>query len=140
MSLNQEKIFLQINKKMNAKVAMKKGYRKKVKRLLEKIQRNISIALLSNPQVTIEKYHNSRFGYDTLGRDVETGITKYVQLLKARGIQFHTILVLGSRVKGRWKPTSDIDLTIIASGLPKKGVNAISKRIYALKNKCLVLR
>lgn len=133
METNQKAILFLINKQMKAKISMKKGYRKKIKRLLERAQRKIARKIFSNSQVTIKEYQGTKLGCDTYGRDVENGIRKYIQLLKSRNIKFHTILVLGSRVKHKWNPNSDVDLTIIASDLPSEGTNAISKRLRALK-------
>jgi len=96
--------------------------------------RKVLYKILSSSNIAIEKYRgNSSFGCDDRGRDVESGIYKYAELLKRRNLKIHTILVLGSRTKGTWIPESDVDVTIISSSLPKKGRNLISKRLYDLK-------
>ena len=61
---------------------------------------------------------NHVLGIDEFGRDVAEGMQRYVEILKRRGLKLNTVLVLGSRAKGRSKPSSDIDVTIIAENLP----------------------
>lgn len=74
-----------------------------------------------------------KFGADEFGRDVEKGLLKYVAILKARGIKLHAVLVLGSRVKSRSQPKSDIDVTVIASNLPKE-INILGLgRLFGLR-------
>jgi len=58
-------------------------------------------------------------GIDDFGRDVAKGLSFYIQLLMRRGLKINTVIVLGSRAKGRWKPESDVDLVVIANNLPK---------------------
>lgn len=56
------------------------------------------------------------------GRSVgatEENLRDYLRLLAKRGLVVHSIILLGSRAKNRGKPTSDIDLLVVASGLPK---------------------
>ena len=48
----------------------------------------------------------------------EVDVNEYVNLLWKRGLTVHTVVLLGSRAKKRGKPTSDIDLLVVASGLP----------------------
>ena len=63
---------------------------------------------------------NTNLGVDRRGRDVAVCLQMYVTLLIRRGVKVHTLLVLGSRAKGRARPQSDVDVTIIASDLPGK--------------------
>ncbi|MHA1225644.1 MAG: nucleotidyltransferase domain-containing protein [Candidatus Hodarchaeales archaeon] len=128
----QKKILFGIEKQIIKKINMKRGIRKKVKRFLERIQRKLLYKMVSISKV--KQYNgNSSLGSDEFGRDVESGVLQYVELLKKRNLKIHTIIVLGSRVKGRGRSDSDVDLTIISSSSPKKGNNFISQRIYDFK-------
>lgn len=64
----------------------------------------------------------SELGVDESGRDVRNGVVYYVEILKKRGVKVHTVLVLGSRAKGRSKPDSDVDVLIVASDLPGRTI------------------
>jgi len=133
MNNNKEEIESTVRSQIDRKMAMKRGYRKKVKVVLERGLRRISRVVLST-DIKIRPYHpNSSMGYDEVGRDVEDGVRKYVEILKSRGIDVETVIALGSRVKGSWKPESDVDVTIIAHNLPPEGRNAISRRVRGLK-------
>jgi predicted nucleotidyltransferase len=81
---------------------------------------------------------NSLFGADELGRDVEDGLNRYIELLRKRKVQIHTVIVLGSRVKREWRPQSDIDVTVIASDLPTEGTAALTRRIGSLRRRILL--
>jgi predicted nucleotidyltransferase len=129
---------LVIKAQMKRKMGLKTGYRKKVKTILERLSRRIIRKLLST-DVKIRPYDsNSSMGTDELGRDVEDGVRKYVEILKRRGVNIQTLIALGSRVKGTWKPESDVDVTIIAKNLPNEGKNAISRRISDLRIRLLL--
>jgi len=123
---------LRIENQVKSKVSMKRGIRKKVKRLLERIHNKISYKIFYKSNIK-EYQGDSSLGCDEKGRDIESGIKQYVRVLKDRNLKIHTLLVLGSRVKGRWTPKSDVDVTIITSSLPKQGSNLISKRLFSLK-------
>ncbi len=108
-----------IDDQIQRKLAMKRGPRKKIKQAVERLFRYASYRVLNRPKVRVKPYDgSSMLGADEFKRDIADGIAKYVQLLRSRGLQIHTVIVLGSRVKGRWKPTSDVDVTIISSKLP----------------------
>jgi len=132
MDEEQKKILLSIDAQIRIKINMKRGIRKKIKRYLERVQRKFFLKRVSMSKV--KKYNgSSSLGYDEFGRDIEDGVLKYVELLKRRNLKIHTIIVLGSRVKGRGRSDSDVDLTIISSSLPKTANNFISQRIYNYK-------
>jgi predicted nucleotidyltransferase len=135
MNKTREEIEAFVRKQVAKKMAVKKGYRKKVKVILDRGLRMISRAVLSNDVKIKPCPLDSSMGCDELGRDVEDGIRKYIEILKSRGIDIETVIALGSRVKGSWKPESDVDVTIIANNLPNEGKNAISRRIHDLKIK-----
>jgi len=135
----QEEVLLRVEKQIERKMAMKKGYRKKFKVILERVLRKVLFKIFSYSNIEIERYHgNSSFGCDELGRDVEDGVRQYVELLKGRKLQFHTVIVLGSRAKGVWAPQSDVDVTIIASNLPKEGRNFLTKRLFDLRRRIIL--
>lgn len=113
-----------VEKQIQKRLALKRGIRKKCEVFLERLKRQICYRILADSRIVIKKYDGSTpFGADEFGRDVADGISKYMELLKTRGLIVQTVIVLGSRVKGSWKPSSDIDITIISDNLPgnKKG-------------------
>lgn len=121
-----------VERQIQEKLAQKRGIRKRCKVILERLQRQISYRILANSKIRVKKYQGSTpFGADEFGRDVADGISKYIELLKNRGLIVQTVIVLGSRVKGSWKPSSDIDLTIIADNLPKNEKSFLS-RLFGL--------
>jgi len=135
----QEEVLLRVEKQIERKMTMKKGYRKKFKVILERMLRKVLFKIFSYSDIEIERYHgNSSFGCDELGRDVEDGVRQYVELLKGRKLQLHTVIVLGSRAKGGWTPQSDVDVTIIASNLPKEGRNFLTKRLFDLRRRIIL--
>lgn len=98
---------------------MKRSWRKKCKTAVKRLYRRVCYFLFGIHAENIRKGSpTSALGTDEFGRDVESGLLKYVNLLKKRGILVHTVLVLGSRAKGHWKPESDVDVTVIATNLP----------------------
>jgi predicted nucleotidyltransferase len=129
----REEVLRRVERQIERKMAMKKGYRKKFKVILERMLRKVLLKIFFCSDIKIERYRgNSSFGCDELGRDVEDGMHQYIEHLKDRRLQFHTVIVLGSRVKGAWTPKSDIDVTIIASNLPKEGRNFLTERLFGL--------
>ena len=139
MDKTQQHILRCVEKQIKKKIALKKGYRKKVKVILEKSSRVISRAIFLSSKNQIRQYNgDTAFGKDDFGRDVEDGLRLYLHLLKLRGVRIHTVIVLGSRVKGTWKPQSDVDITIIADDLPRDGKNFLSQRIFYWRKRFLL--
>jgi predicted nucleotidyltransferase len=135
----KQKILLQIEERVRNKVVMKRGYRKKLKKNLERFLRKILSTIFSSSNVEVKRFNgDSSFGYDEFGRDIEDGLHKYVSVLENRGLKVHTVIVLGSRAKGLWTPRSDVDVTIIATNLPKEGRNFLSKRLLNLKRRIIL--
>jgi predicted nucleotidyltransferase len=60
------------------------------------------------------------------------------KLLKNRKLHIHTVVVLGSRVKRSWKPQSDVDVTIIAEGLPREATNILTRRLGILTRRIVL--
>lgn len=71
-------------------------------------------------------------GVDEFGRDILAGMNIYVEILKKRGIKVHTVIVQGSRSKGKYTQESDTDVTIIADNLPKKVNIPVLRRLFGL--------
>lgn len=109
-----------VERQIQEKLVLKRGIRKRCQVLLERLHRETCYRIFANSKVRVKKYEGyTPFGSDEFGRDVADGISKYIELLKKRGLTVHTVIVLGSRAKGSWKPSSDIDITVIADDLPK---------------------
>jgi predicted nucleotidyltransferase len=135
----EEEIVLQVKRKVEKKVSMKRGLRKKLKKYFETTIRKILIRIFSSHKIKVKKYDGkSHFGCDLLGRDIEDGLRKYVEILRARNVNVHTLILLGSRVKGAWNPESDVDVTIIANNLPREGKNILSKRLFGLRRRIIL--
>lgn len=132
----QFSIMKKVEKQVQKKLAMKRSYKKKIKTAIERSSRRLFYRILNDSKVKVKCYRkNSKFGYDELGRDVEDGLRQYIKVLKSRKLQIHTVIVLGSRVKGGWEPSSDVDITIIAGNLHNEGRNLFTKRLFSLKRK-----
>jgi hypothetical protein len=128
----QRRIAGKIKAQVQGNLELKSGYRKKMKRVLEKRARRLLYKMFTS-NVEVEPYRvGSSFGRDELGRDVEKGLYKYVELLKERDLTIHTILVLGSRAKGTWDTESDVDVTIISDCCPRKANNFVTRRMRNL--------
>jgi predicted nucleotidyltransferase len=128
-----------IEAQVKRKISAKEGPRKKAKTILERSYRRVLRRMCASSDIKVQKYEgDSSFGFDESGRDVESGALAYVEILKKRGVRIHTLLILGSRAKGRWRPESDVDVTIVASNLPRQGNNFISKRLYDLWMRALI--
>jgi hypothetical protein len=52
-------------------------------------------------------------GVDEFGRSVADGLEFYLKMIRGRGFKVRTAIVLGSRVKGTWRPESDLDLLLV---------------------------
>jgi len=132
-------IMQKVEKQVQRKLAMKKSYKKKIKVAIKRALRRIFYRTLNDPKIKVKNYReNSNFGYDEFGRDVEDGLLQYIKLLKSRKLQIHTVIVLGSRAKGSWTPQSDVDVTVIASNLPRERRNPLTKRLFGLRRKLIL--
>lgn len=139
MSANK-KIYLMLEKQVQRKIDMKRGYRKKIKVLLEKETRKILRRIFSQGKIEVKKYcKDSPFGCDSLGRDIYDGLKKYISILESRKVHVHALILLGSRAKGNWHPESDVDVTIIASNLPKKrGAFFMIEKLFKLRMRLIL--
>ena len=60
-------------------------------------------------------------GTSESGEDVPTLMKKYAESLVSSELKVRSIVVMGSRARGDWKPWSDTDVLIIVEGIPKSG-------------------
>jgi predicted nucleotidyltransferase len=125
----------QLQNRLKARARWKKWKKGPIaifKRLLKRtLYRLIGVRL---PIIDAEISHN--VGKDEFGRNMGRYFRSYIDLLRRRGIKIHTLILLGSRAKNRWKPRSDLDIFVIASGLPKGLTRRMSKytRAHALSD------
>jgi predicted nucleotidyltransferase len=139
LSPSNEEIVAKVKRQVARKMAMKRGYRRKFKQIIERQLRKILYQVFSPKNVIAPCLHgSSMFGCDEFGRDVEKGLQQYVAILKSRIVEVHTVIVQGSRAKSSWKPESDVDVTIIANNLPKEGHNFLSFRLRDLRRRILL--
>lgn len=114
-----------VRKQVRRRMTMKYNWKRIPFTVLEKLQRKFFRIIFARSKIdaSVETDREGmNLGIDELGRDVFTCIKKYVEILLQRGVKLHTVIVLGSRVKGRWKPESDVDVMVIASGLPGRSI------------------
>lgn len=139
MNQSNEEIMARVKRQVARKMAMKRGYRKKFKQVIERQLRKILYQVFSPKNAVAPCLQDSSiFGCDEFGRDVEQGLQQYVAILKSRGLKVHTVIVQGSRTKSSWKPESDVDVTIVANNLPKEGHNFLSFRLRDLRRRMLL--
>jgi len=121
MEWSQTVILERIEKQLRNRIQMKYRWKKKVKSAFLKVYTTICYEIYGRPNWDTEtKKPNIYLGVDQFGRDVAKGMLRYINLLRKRGFQVHTMIVLGSRVKGRWKPESDVDVTVVLNTVPKE--------------------
>jgi predicted nucleotidyltransferase len=139
LSKSSEEIIANVERQVARKMAMKKGYRKKFKQIIERQLRKTLYQVFSSKNAVASCLKgSSMFGCDEFGRDVEQGLQQYVAILKSRRIEVHTVIVQGSRAKSSWKPESDVDVTIVANNLPKEGRDFLSFRLRDLRRRILL--
>jgi len=135
MTDSKAAMFHEIDEQVKSKLAMKRGVKKRIKVILEKLARRICYRILNASRVHLKHYNgSSALGADEFGRDIADGVSKYLELLRRRGLRINTFIVLGSRAKGSWKPTSDVDVTIIGNNLPEEEENSAIKKILGIQN------
>jgi hypothetical protein len=119
--LTQNVILENVEKQLAEWTPEKYGWKRKPHKALMRMFNFFSYITFGRRKWNLDQ-GNMELGIDEFGRSVFDGMQMYVNILKRRGIKFNTILVQGSRAKGRWKPTSDIDVTIISEDFPRKNV------------------
>ncbi len=131
-------MFREIDEQVQKKLAMKRGIKKRIKAFLERFGRWTCYRIPSSSRVHVKHYNgSSSLGADEFGRDIADGVSKYLELLRRRGLKINTFIVLGSRAKGSWKPTSDVDVTIIGDNLPAGEKNSTIKRLLSIEGSWL---
>ena len=129
MGWTRASIMENIQEQVRHRTAQKYNWKRIPHGALEKLQRKFfrTVFLRSRFRV-VRNSANQRIdlGIDDLGRDIALGLKEYVNLLLSRGVKLHTLLVLGSRVKGRGKSESDVDVMIIASELPGRSMDELT--------------
>src|SRR3972149_8517731 len=122
-----------IDRQIQKKLAMKRGVKKKVKQTVERLFRMVSHRVFTGSDSKVARYTgSSRLGADESGRDMADGVSRYVKLPRDRGLLLNVVIVLGSRAKGSWKPSSDVDVTIIASNLPEQSEGFSLKKLLGV--------
>jgi hypothetical protein len=112
--------------------------------MMEKLEKRVNRMLYpARAMPSAKRDLNIHFdlGTDELGRDVASGLGEYVLLLLRRNVQLRTLIVLGSRAKGRSKPESDIDVIVIASNLPGRSsaeLSNIPQKILNIRRRFLL--
>ena len=129
----QKRIMWRIRAQVGKHVAMKSGIRKRLREPFKLAIREILFRIDASAGKTQGYQIASGLGCDKHGKDIESGLREYVRLLRTRDSGLHTILVLGSRVKGTWLPASDVDVTVISDNLSRKSQYPISQRLYDLQ-------
>jgi len=130
-----------IQEQVRRRMCQKYNWKRIPYRILEKKWRKLCrIVFLKSRVYVLGNLANQRIdsylGTDDMGRDVASGLRQYINILLNRGVKLHTLLVLGSRAKGRAKPESDVDVMIIASKLPGRS----SPKLTNLSQKILNIR
>jgi len=123
MKWTQASIMKNIREQVRHRMAQKYNWKRIPHSILEKLQRKLCQIIFLRSRVHFARNSTNQridLGIDDLGRDVASGLKEYANLLLSRGVKLHTLLVLGSRVKGHAKSESDVDVMIIASKLPGK--------------------
>jgi len=59
------------------------------------------------------------YGVNEEGFDVAISVEKYKEILLRSPLKVRTIVVMGSRARGDWKPWSDVDVLVVAENLPR---------------------
>jgi predicted nucleotidyltransferase len=136
--LTQDIIVDNVRKQLTGWTSAKYGWKRVPHKALMEIYKFFPYVLFGR-----RKWSNGKseidLGTDEFGRSVFAGLQLYVDILKNRGIKLNTVLVQGSRAKGRWKPTSDVDVTIISEDFPRKKESK-SKQFPAFINKFLQIK
>ncbi|RLF24848.1 MAG: hypothetical protein DRM97_02845 [Thermoprotei archaeon] len=70
-------------------------------------------------------------GFDELGINVKSYVERFKrELLRRFGDEVRSIVVFGSRARGRWKPWSDVDVIVVLKRAPK-GLARVLSMPYA---------
>ncbi len=82
----------------------------------------------------------SRLGKIWDGKEAEEVLNEFLEDLKNKGTDVEAVIVIGSRARGVWKPSSDIDVVIIVKNqedvekvLMAKRIGLIDPKIYTVE-------
>jgi hypothetical protein len=115
-SLAEARIRTQLRRRLQARARWKKMKKGPIALLRQAVRRRMYVPAAQSAIADVMSEHDA--GSEPFGRDVKARFHLYLELLKRRRLRVHTVILLGSRSKGRWKPDSDFDILVIASGLP----------------------
>jgi len=119
---HQSLILKSVREEIEKRISLKYNWKRTISSTLARFEKLI-FRLIFRPErfskkTCVSKFKDLDLGVDELGRNIAFCLKQYVTLLRNRGLKIHTLIVLGSRAKGRGKPDSDVDVMIIASNLP----------------------
>jgi len=141
MERSQSDIMDEIREQVRQRLSIKYNWKRNPHSLIEQLEKRFGKMFFPKPPIRRNLINQVGLGTDDIGRNVTSGVREYVNLLLKRNVNLHTLIVLGSRVKGRGKPGSDVDVTVIASNLPGKSSPEflnIPQKILNIK-RCLLL-
>jgi len=145
MNLDSFSIMDHVQKQVRKRVSQKYNWKRIVSSLLNRLEKRLLQFISGDRSFMLNSAVHSKnldLGVDEFGRDVALYLKEYVNLLLSRGLNLHTVIVLGSRAKGRWVPESDIDVMVIASNLPgikTPNFTNVIQKILNLRQKFLLL-
>ncbi|MCJ7635395.1 hypothetical protein MUP77_23775 [Candidatus Bathyarchaeota archaeon] len=124
----QSSIMEEIQEQIKHRLSIKYNWKRTPHSMLERLEKRVGKIFFKTTIPLEPPYSDEKLGLgsDDLGRDVASGLREYTRLLLNRGVQLNTLVVLGSRAKGRSRPESDIDVTIIAGNLPGRSSSEFS--------------
>lgn len=119
----QSSVMDEVEKQLERRLSIKYNWKRIPHSIIERLEKKIGKLLfpITMPHFKEESVMEEiDLGVDEQGRNVSIGLRQYTKLLIQREVKLHTLIVLGSRAKGRSKPESDVDVIVIASNLPGK--------------------
>jgi predicted nucleotidyltransferase len=118
----QSSIIESVQKQIRKRVSQKYNWKRTVSSSLVRLEKVIFRFTFRRARFScgafIAQQDDLGLSVDESGRSIAGCLREYVNLLINRGVKLHTLLILGSRAKGRGKPESDVDVMVIASDLP----------------------
>jgi predicted nucleotidyltransferase len=111
-----------IESQLMCRLALKrrwKIYKRGPVSMMRRIYRHLGYVLAGQRYYGTKVERNlGRLGVDEFGRDVELGLRLYARMLIERGLAVHSVIVVGSRVKRMFAPSSDVDAILVLDSLP----------------------
>lgn len=125
-TLALNRIEKQLRNRLQARARWKKWKKGPIAMLKRLLKRSL-YQIMGKRAGAIEAKTTQGIGKDEFGRNIDHYFRSYIDLLRRRGLGIHTVILVGSRAKNRWKPKSDLDIFVIAGGLPKGVMRHLSK-------------